>query len=63
VKQERYDLEKHVRAIKIRLGSHNLEGKLQRRLKESEELSKILDNIRIDSLDICTKIDIEKESC
>jgi hypothetical protein len=64
VKAERADIERHVRTTKVRMGSgHNLEGKLHRRLKETEQLSKIIEEINVDNENIRSKIDIEKVSC
>jgi hypothetical protein len=64
VKTEKSDIERHVRATKIRMGSgHNLEGKLQRRYKETEQLSKIIEEISSDNVRIRSQIEVEKESC
>lgn len=45
---------------KTRLGLHELEAKLARRLTEVEELSNIIDDINSDNLNISSKIETEK---
>ncbi len=56
-------MERGLKALRLKVGSHNIEEKLSRRSQEAEELGNIINNIHYDNQAILAKIENEKIDC